>query len=43
MVQVIDEQENVWPLRSLVAKILSGLQKGEFSAAQMAYIEDFSK
>lgn len=40
---VLDKSENIWPLRSVMAKILERLISDEFSVSQMTYREDLSK
>lgn len=42
-VHIIDRGENIWPLRSFIAKTLDRLIKDEFLVSQMTLIEDLSK
>jgi hypothetical protein len=42
-VHIIDEQENEWLLRSIVAEALLQLYTGNFPVARLNYTGDFSK
>jgi hypothetical protein len=41
-VHIVDKEENVWPLRSVLAKNLVSLIEGKFSVKHMKYTEDLS-
>lgn len=42
-VHIVDKEENVWPLRRFMGKILVSIIKDEFAVSNLTFTEDLSK
>jgi hypothetical protein len=42
VIEIVDEKENAWPLRSFIAKIVVSTYEGKFSISNLTFAENIS-